>query len=40
MIIKTHEGLRTWIEEGFNQANPEWGWADARVPADAAIERW
>ena len=33
-------GLRTWIEYGFKQAKNELGWADYRLTAYAAIERW
>jgi len=33
-------GLRTWIEYGFKHAKDDLGWADYRVTAAAAIERW
>jgi hypothetical protein len=33
-------GLRTWIEDGFQQAKDDLGWADERVTEYDAIERW
>ena len=33
-------GLRTWIEYGFKHIKNELGWADHRLTAYSAIERW
>lgn len=38
--LGNHYGLRTWIEYGFKHLKNELGWADYRLTAYPAIERW